>query len=606
MPQAPPAKWRGWLDPASVVLLALPVFFLPLEERPVSSILEERVAITSREMWRKGEWIVPTMNGELRLQKPPLAYWLVQACAILRGKFDDETLRRPFALLSVGTALFVWATARRLFGPTAGLLTASSLITAALFVKEGRMATADSALFFCAAGAWHFYLVERLRLEQQAGGGRRPIEWNRLGFYAFFGLGALAKGPVILLLCAVPPLVEAAAIRSLAPLRPFNSPPGIVCFLGLSLLWPIAVIYRLSAESSSTNAIHQWWLESIGKVLPSSGVDAGYKFQRHPGDWDFYLPRLFPAFGAWSPALLWALAVGWRRKGVALVPWVGFLTTLVAFSLVSEKKMAYILPLLAPGALLVGSFISESYPRFHPRLRPALLWIVGLGGGGLLGFTVALALAPRLFDGIASRLDGLEGLHAIHAFAAKPAFLIAAAVVASGGLLTFAILLRRPSPLPAFLVLGATLSVDTWLYNELKQDLPNEDGDMRVSARAAAELLDPVSPVFCLGTLSAQAVGSMPAGLVYYLDRKVELVEEQKVLEAGRTELARVPSGAGLLTVEARIEKLGGASTRADGAPLALESGFRLSGLLEGFVVRGIVNPGAPGNRDRVYVLLRE
>lgn len=592
-------KWPRFLAPLGVILLAVPVFFLPTKERTVSSILEERVAITSREMWRKGEWIVPTMNGQLRLQKPPLAYWLVHAYAVLRGSFDDDTLRHPFAVLGVGAALFAWATARRLFGPRAALLAAASLITMALFVKEGRTATADSAQLFCALGAWHFYLCSRQALEPSSPPGSRRSGWNQLGFYAFLGLGALAKGPVILLLCIVPPLLEAAVTRSLDPLRPLAYPPGIACFLLLALFWPAAVILRLSAESSPVDACRLWWLESMGKVLPSSGVEGGYKYQRHSHEWHFYLPRLFSAFGVWTPALLSALVLGFKRNMAHRLPWVLFVVIFISFSLVTEKKQAYLLPLLGPGSLLVGWFIDAWYPRFQPRLRPVAWALCGFGAV-LFGLCVCLALAPQALDGIVERLCGEEGLQVLCTFAVKPIYLVLLGLVAFLGSLGFALGLRRPGPLPAFLALSAALSLGTWFYNELKADLPIEEGDMRVASRVAASLLDPQASVFCVGTLSAQAVGSLPGGFVYYLDRPVQLIEERKILESPDTALGGVSAGAGLLINEERIETLCG------GEPMSLEPGDRPGGRLQGFVVRGIVNPEAPVKRDRVQVLQRE
>lgn len=39
-------------------------------------IMESRNIITAREMVYDGHWMVPTMNGDLRLEKPPLPTWL--------------------------------------------------------------------------------------------------------------------------------------------------------------------------------------------------------------------------------------------------------------------------------------------------------------------------------------------------------------------------------------------------------------------------------------------------------------------------------------------------------------------------------------------------
>ena len=41
-----------------------------------ADIMESRNIITAREMVYDHNWLVPTMNGELRLEKPPLPTWI--------------------------------------------------------------------------------------------------------------------------------------------------------------------------------------------------------------------------------------------------------------------------------------------------------------------------------------------------------------------------------------------------------------------------------------------------------------------------------------------------------------------------------------------------
>ena len=44
-----------------------------------ADIMESRNLVTAREIVTEGNWLVPTMNGVLRLEKPPLPTW-VAAC----------------------------------------------------------------------------------------------------------------------------------------------------------------------------------------------------------------------------------------------------------------------------------------------------------------------------------------------------------------------------------------------------------------------------------------------------------------------------------------------------------------------------------------------
>ena len=52
-----------------LVLLAVTTFFVNNSALP-TDIMEARNLVTAREIVADGNWIVPTMNGELRLEKP--------------------------------------------------------------------------------------------------------------------------------------------------------------------------------------------------------------------------------------------------------------------------------------------------------------------------------------------------------------------------------------------------------------------------------------------------------------------------------------------------------------------------------------------------------
>jgi 4-amino-4-deoxy-L-arabinose transferase-like glycosyltransferase len=593
-------------DGVAIACLALPLFAFNAAERPVTGVLEERVAITSREMWRAGEWIVPTMNGEIRLQKPPLAYWMAEGFAACRGVFDDWTLRFPFAILSVGTALLVGCAGKALAGPNAGLLAAIALLTSALFVKEGHLATPDPVLFFSAAGAWLFQIRARQRLE------RGPNAIDRIALHAFLSLGFLAKGPVILLLVLAPSLLEAVVARSRDPLRPFWSPIGIGLFALAAVFWPLAVIYELGHRGNDgLAAVRVWYLESFGKVLPSSGVEDGYKFHRHPGPWYFYLPRLFPAFGIWSPILLASLWLEARSR-VARFPWLLFVFILVTFSAIAEKKSAYMLPLAGPGALLVGILLESHYPRYRSGLRVATKVLLPVAAVWL-GTCAAWATWPERAARLVTAMTGDEGRLVIQAFALRPMVLLFFGALPLAGVIVLSKLLVRDGPRAPFLALGAVLVAATTAYTTLKNGIPEEEGDMRRAASALSSTLAPTQAVFCLGGRSVGAVGSLPGGLVYYLDRLVTLIDERH-LET----LATVPRGGALLVSETRLVRCSKSGVPEQPlAPGEERSSFdegshrfhaldRPDGALAGFIVRSVVNPEAVSPGDRVYFLERE
>lgn len=51
--------------------------------------------VTAREMVHDGNWLVPTMNGDLRLEKPPLPTWLTAVAEMISP--DNLALQRAMA-----------------------------------------------------------------------------------------------------------------------------------------------------------------------------------------------------------------------------------------------------------------------------------------------------------------------------------------------------------------------------------------------------------------------------------------------------------------------------------------------------------------------------
>jgi len=82
----------------------------PLEEHEVF------VARTAVEMQRNGDWLVPHFNGELRLEKPPLAYWAAIAAHKIVGAHDtlqvgEFAARLSAALSGLALVAVTWALA---------------------------------------------------------------------------------------------------------------------------------------------------------------------------------------------------------------------------------------------------------------------------------------------------------------------------------------------------------------------------------------------------------------------------------------------------------------------------------------------------------------
>ena len=170
-----------------LAILAVP-FFVVLDESSVWDANEAFYVQTPREMIQRGDWIVPYFNGEPRLNKPPLSYWLVGGFYKLFG-VSLFWERLVLALLGFGSVLLVYAAGKLLFNPESALLAAGILATTFRLLMLSRRLLIDVLLLFCLLAVLVFFL-QWLKRERPAG-----LVWAAV----FLGLAFLTKGPVALL-----------------------------------------------------------------------------------------------------------------------------------------------------------------------------------------------------------------------------------------------------------------------------------------------------------------------------------------------------------------------------------------------------------------------
>ncbi|HMF12656.1 MAG TPA: glycosyltransferase family 39 protein, partial [Gemmataceae bacterium] len=143
----------------------------------------------AREMLAKDEWIVPTFNFELRVDKPALLYWLEIAAFRLFG-VNEFAGRLPSALAALLGSLATYELGRRMFGATAGLLSGLMLASAVLFCAAAHFANPDALLSACTTLSFVCFWNSFVRGDRS---------WFLLCAVAT-GLAMLAKGPVGLVL----------------------------------------------------------------------------------------------------------------------------------------------------------------------------------------------------------------------------------------------------------------------------------------------------------------------------------------------------------------------------------------------------------------------
>jgi 4-amino-4-deoxy-L-arabinose transferase-like glycosyltransferase len=222
--------------PSLALVLLLPALLLyPSRSFHLLEPDEGRYAQIPKEMFDRGEWVVPTLQGEPYLDKPPLMYWLVKLSYSLFGVSESSARLVP-ALCVHLTILAVYLVGRRSVGERAALWAALLLTVAPGYLAVARLLLLDGLLTLCVT------LSVLCGFEAVRSGRLRRGWW--IASAVASGLGFLTKGPIAEILL-FPPLVAFAwlsASNLAVGWRNLVLFFGIV--VGINTPWYVAIYFR--------------------------------------------------------------------------------------------------------------------------------------------------------------------------------------------------------------------------------------------------------------------------------------------------------------------------------------------------------------------------
>jgi 4-amino-4-deoxy-L-arabinose transferase-like glycosyltransferase len=368
------------------------IVYLPGLGRPALWEPDEgRYAEIAREMALSGDLVTPRNDYLRYFEKPPLVYWSEAAAIRVFGP-SEFAVRLPAALFTAGQAAIVCAIGDAMFGAAAGLLAALALALSPIVFAFARFATLDPALAFFLSAAMGSFLAAADASDFASGAGWR---WM-LACAAMLALGTLSKGPVALVLGGAIALIWILTERRGRDIRRI---PFVACaavYLAIVLPWFIL------AEHRNPGFLEFFFIhEHLERFTVS---------QEHGwGPW-FFIPIIIG--GAW-PWLYFA-PLGWlevrrtrdsatRSRANFLVIW--FAVIVIFFSIPRSKLGSYILPALAPLAILSGYGVARLSAISRERLRAWMRAFAALNVCAALAACAAFYFAAqRLPDGLA--LDG--------------------------------------------------------------------------------------------------------------------------------------------------------------------------------------------------------
>lgn len=334
----PPRHWPLML--LGVFLLALCVL-TPGIQSPTGLTGKDEFALglrTPLEMMERDAWTVPVLNGQPRLKKPPLLYWLGRASFETFG----PSLPAARGIAVVFAALMVAATAaigRRCLGsPAAGLWAAALLLSMLGISSESRRFMLDIPTAALSTLAFLFFLRWR-----------EKDSWPAIGLGALcLAAGFLIKGPIVALVCGggILALLLAGQLglpelwRRKLPLLSAGS-----LFLALALPWFIYVRLRFP-EAAAAELQEELEARQFFSLSPDS------------------LLGLIQIGLPWSLAVLALTPRAWREGGTPRFLLLWLLATFVPFLFIHTFDR-YLVGSLVPLALL-GAWGLQQRPGLAP------------------------------------------------------------------------------------------------------------------------------------------------------------------------------------------------------------------------------------------------
>lgn len=321
-----------------LLILILFIAFVVNNGALEANIMEARNLTTAREMLQKNNWLEPTMNGELRLEKPPLPTWIAAAMMHISGVENLSLLRLPAALAAMLMIFFLFKLTTT--------LTEDHLLP---FLVAGTSATSFYIFFMARDISWdifcHSFMIGAIWLIHK-GLDSKGKGWRELaGAGILMGLSFMSKGPISFYSLLLPYLIARSFTFGWKNLdnKRLALSVMIVITLILSFWWPLMIWFShpefsaLIAQQESTA-----WLNRNTRPF--------YHY------WSFPVQS-----GVWAIIATVALYFPYARPRIIRFGNYTFLATWVAaavvlLSLFPEKKERYLLPVLLPLAILTAFY----------------------------------------------------------------------------------------------------------------------------------------------------------------------------------------------------------------------------------------------------------
>ncbi|WP_274475927.1 ArnT family glycosyltransferase [Mangrovimonas aestuarii] len=330
--------------PILTICIVTALMMLPgLNSIPVS-IMEARNFVTAREMINDGHWILTTMNGLARYEKPPLPTWLTAFSSMIFGVKSVFAMRLPTVLFMMITGVFIFKisdllTENRLQSLLNGFVAITSFYVLGITVEAPWDIFTHGFMLVAIYYTFNWLQTHNNNLK------------NVLLAILFIGFSFLSKGPVSLFALLLPFILSYGIVYKYTK-RSILSVIGIL-LLGIALGASWFIYVRLKDPATFT-AIAQ----------KETGNWSSYNVRPFYYYWSF-----FTQSGIWTIPAFMSLLYPYLKNRVTnkkgyLFSFLWTIIAVILLSLIPEKKSRYLMPVLLPLSINIGFYLNYLIREF--------------------------------------------------------------------------------------------------------------------------------------------------------------------------------------------------------------------------------------------------
>ena len=333
------------------------------------------------EMSRSGDYLVPTVNGIVFAEKPPLYFWMALASGWLLGGLHEAALRVPLALGGILGVLLTYLLASPYVGRSQARTAALLLSTLYMYFWSARSVNMDLLALLST-------LAIVTAVTRVLDFGAAPaLGWSLAGLAG--GLGFLAKGPIT---CLLPALALLLYVLTTGRLRRMMRPAlmlGALVFILVAAPWYVALLLTGREDL----LVEVLWRQNFTRFTAAWD---------HARPWWYYLVGLWVDMAPWGFFVPLAAALPGRSREHRLLDrlaWVWIFGVIAFLSFSSSKRSEYALP-IAPAVAILASGVIERLRAGAlggRRLAAAIGIFRVLGLFMLAGAAVAVGYVPKRY-----------------------------------------------------------------------------------------------------------------------------------------------------------------------------------------------------------------